>query len=40
MEYTRWHYVYFGYSRDQKLAHARVEFAGNRKEEAKFPNTF
>ncbi|CAK56140.1 unnamed protein product (macronuclear) [Paramecium tetraurelia] len=38
-DYTKWYYVYYGYSRTQRLAHARVEFK-DRVAELQFKNTF
>lgn len=37
-DYTKWYFVYFGYSKEQKLAHAKVEFK-NRAAELQFKNT-
>lgn len=27
-DHVKWHFVYFGYSREQRLSYARVEFKG------------
>jgi hypothetical protein len=36
-EVTKWHYMYFGYSRDTRRAYGFIQFEG-RREEVNFPN--